>query len=276
MSKETEPAQLTFWEHLDALRATLIRIAVIVVVCSVVLFCCKDFLFRVILAPKDADFITYRLFNLIAPLMQQEGTEAFHVELINTALTGQFLTHMKVAIYAGILCASPYILYQLFRFVSPALYADERRYAVRVVGFGYLLFLAGVLVSYFLIFPFTFRFLGTYQVSTAVGNLITLESYISTFTLLSLSLGIVFEMPMLCWFFAKLGFVTADFMRRYRRHAIVLILIIAAIITPTSDVFTLMLVSLPMYLLYEVSIIIVRATRSHRGTASDKTGDSTD
>ncbi len=276
MSKDTGPTQLTFWEHLDALRTTIIRIAVIVVVYSVVLFCCKDFLFRVILAPKDADFVTYRLFNLIAPLTQQGGTEAFHVELINTALAGQFLTHMKVAIYAGILCASPYILYQLFRFVSPALYADERRYAVRVVGFGYLLFLAGVLVSYFLIFPFTFRFLGTYQVSAAVGNLITLESYISTFTLLSLSLGIVFEMPMLCWLFAKLGFITADFMRRYRRHAIVVILIIAAIITPTSDVFTLMLVSLPMYMLYEVSIIIVRATRSPRPGASDKMSDFAD
>ncbi len=264
MSKDKELAQLSFWDHLEALRTTIIRIAVIVIVCSVVLFCFKDFLFRVILAPKDADFVTYRLFDFITPLLQQEETGTFHVDLINTALAGQFLIHMKVAVYAGILCASPYILYQLFRFVSPALYADERRYAVRVVGWGYLLFLAGVLVSYFLIFPFTFRFLGTYQVNGAVNNLISLESYVSTFTLLSLSLGIVFEMPMLCWLFAKLGFITDTFMRRYRRHAIVVILTIAAIITPTSDVFTLLLVSLPMWLLYEVSVYIVRMTISHR------------
>ncbi|MCI7162038.1 MAG: twin-arginine translocase subunit TatC, partial [Butyricimonas virosa] len=127
-----------------------------------------------------------------------------------------------------------------------------------VVGYGYIMFMVGVLISYFLIFPLTFRFLGTYQVSDQVENMISLQSYISTLLMMSLAMGIVFEIPILSWLFAKLGFISADFMRRYRRHAVVIILVVAAIITPTSDVFTLLLVSLPMWLLYEVSILIVK------------------
>ena len=129
---------------------------------------------------------------------------------------------------------------------------------MRVVGYGYIMFMVGVLISYFLIFPLTFRFLGTYQVSDQVENMISLQSYISTLLMMSLAMGIVFEIPILSWLFAKLGFISADFMRRYRRHAVVIILVVAAIITPTSDVFTLLLVSLPMWLLYEVSILIVK------------------
>ena len=165
---------------------------------------------------------------------------------------------MKTALCAGVLCASPYILYQLFRFASPALYDNERRYAVRMVGGGYAMFSLGVLISYFLIFPLTFRFLGTYQVSGEVDNLIALDSYISTLVMMCLAMGIVFEIPILSWLFAKLGFLSADFMRSYRKHAVVIILIVAAIITPTSDVFTLSLVALPMWVLYEVSILIVK------------------
>lgn len=165
---------------------------------------------------------------------------------------------MKTALCAGFMCASPYIIYQLFRFVSPALYSNERRYVVRVVGGGYVMFTLGVLVSYFLIFPLTFRFLGTYQVSGDVENMITLQSYISTLMMMSLAMGIVFEIPILSWLFAKLGLISAAFMRRYRKHAIVIILVVAAVITPTSDVFTLSLVALLMWILYEVSIWIVK------------------
>ena len=143
------------------------------------------------------------------------------------------------------------------RFISPALYEDEKAYVYKVVGFGYVMFIVGVLLSYFLIFPLTFRFLGTYQVSGDVANMISLESYISTFMGMNLMVGLVFELPIICWLFAKLGFLTADFMKNHRKHAVVLILIIAAIITPTSDVFTLSLVSFPMWLLYELSILIV-------------------
>ena len=258
MEQASESEKQSFWDHLDILRASLVKIAAVTAVFAVVAFFFKVALFSVILAPKDADFITYRWLYFFSGWVTDEQAQDFYVKLINTGLAQQFMIHMKVAMCTGVLCASPYILYQLFRFVSPALYANERRYVVRVVGYGYIMFMVGVLISYFLIFPLTFRFLGTYQVSDQVENMISLQSYISTLLMMSLAMGIVFEIPILSWLFAKLGFISADFMRRYRRHAVVIILVVAAIITPTSDVFTLLLVSLPMWLLYEVSIWIVK------------------
>lgn len=250
---------MTFWEHLDVLRAAIVRIIVVVVLCGIVAFMFKDQLFAIVLAPKDAGFITYRLlFQLSSLVGSNADGGVFFVQLVNTGLAQQFVIHVKTAMCFGVICSSPYIIYQLFRFVSPALYDNERRYVVRVVGFGYLMFLLGALVSYFLIFPLTFRFLGTYQVSGEVTNMITLDSYISTLMTMTLAMGIVFEIPILSWLFAKLGFLNSAFMRRYRKHAIVIILIVAAVITPTSDVFTLLVVSLPMYLLYEFSIVLVR------------------
>ena len=258
MEQASESEKQSFWDHLDILRASLVKIAAVTAVFAVVAFFFKEALFSVILAPKDADFITYRWLYFFSGWVTDEQAQDFYVKLINTGLAQQFMIHMKVAMCTGVLCASPYILYQLFRFVSPALYANERKYVVRVVGYGYIMFMVGVLISYFLIFPLTFRFLGTYQVSDQVENMISLQSYISTLLMISLAIGIVFEIPILSWLFAKLGFISADFMRRYRRHAVVIILVVAAIITPTSDVFTLLLVSLPMWLLYEVSILIVK------------------
>ena len=258
MEQASESEKQSFWDHLDILRASLVKIAAVIAVFAVVAFFFKEALFSVILAPKDADFITYRWLYFFSGWVTDEQAQDFYVKLINTGLAQQFMIHMKVAMCTGVLCASPYILYQLFRFVSPALYANERKYVVRVVGYGYIMFMVGVLISYFLIFPLTFRFLGTYQVSDQVENMISLQSYISTLLMMSLAMGIVFEIPILSWLFAKLGFISADFMRRYRRHAVVIILVVAAIITPTSDVFTLLLVSLPMWLLYEVSILIVK------------------
>lgn len=249
---------MSFWEHLDVLRGTIWRIALASVVCGVVAFCFKDELFDIILAPKDAHFITYRLFELLGSWIPgNKGVEAFSVNLVNTGLAGQFAIHMKVALYAGIVVASPYTIYLLLRFITPALYDNERRYTYRLVGGGYMMFVLGMLLNYFLIFPFTFRFLGTYQVSSEVENMITLESYMDTLMMLSLMLGILFELPVVCWLLGKMGILTKAFMRHYRRHAIVVILIIAAVITPTSDVFTITLVSLPIWLLYELSILFV-------------------
>lgn len=259
MSAAPDLQKMTFWDHLDALRGVIFKVILVTVVFGMIAFLFKDELFRIVLAPKDAGFITYRWLDSIGGIFSPAESQTFSVELINTGLAGQFLIHMKTALCAGVLCASPYILYQLFRFVSPALYEDERRYALTVVGSGYVMFIVGVLVSYFLIFPLTFRFLGTYQVASEVDNLISLDSYMSTLIMMSLSMGLVFEMPVLAWLFGKLGFLTPQFMRRYRRHAIVVILIVAAIITPTSDIFTLLMVSLPMWLLYEVSIFLVRS-----------------
>ena len=252
---------LSFWEHLDELRTVIIRIIIPIVLLALIAFCFKETLFDIVLAPANADFITYRFFNQIAAITGAQGAD-FTVQLINTGLARQFIVHMKTAICAGVLCASPYIVYQAFLFLSPALYANERHYVVHVAGAGYLMFALGVLLSYFLVFPLTFRFLGTYQVSGSVVNMITLDSYMSTLISMSFALGIVFEMPVLAWLFAKLNLISADFMRRYRKHAVVIILCIAAIITPTSDMFTMLIVAAPMSLLYEASIVIVKHTAS--------------
>ena len=255
---------LSFWEHLDELRGVLFRILALTLVLSLAAFCFKDFLFAVILAPKEEDFVTYRLLRQLSELW---GTTTFpeaNVRLINTALAEQFLIHIRAAFSAGILGASPYILCSLYRFVAPALYVRERRYAVPLLASAYLLFLAGSAVCYFLVFPLTFRFLGTYQVSAEVPNLITLTSYISTLFSMTLALGVVFEIPVLSWIMGKLGLLSASFMRRYRRHVAVGLLVLAAIITPTSDVLTLLLVALPMWLLYEASILLVAFTTKEK------------
>ncbi|MBQ2333273.1 MAG: twin-arginine translocase subunit TatC, partial [Prevotella sp.] len=148
--------------------------------------------------------------------------------------------------------------YQIFRFVSPALYTNERKYAVGIVGSAYIMFMLGNLLNYFLIFPFTLKFLGTYQVSNDVANMLTLQSYMDTLFILSLMIGVVFELPVVTWILGKMGFIDKQMMQQYRKHAIVLILIIAAIITPTTDAFTLIIVSVPIWLLYELSVLIVK------------------
>ena len=241
---------LTFWDHLDVLRSSLIRMAVAVMVLGVAAFCLKDLLFSVVLAPRSSDFVTYQLL----------GVDAFHINLMNTGLTEQFMIHMRTAIYAGLLLASPYILYELFRFVSPGLYQNERRYAVWIVGAAYVMFLMGTLVNYFIVFPLTVRFLGTYQVSPDVANMLTLQSYIDTLLGMSLVMGVVFELPVVCGLMGRMGLINSQMMAQFRRHAVVAILVVSAIITPTTDVFTLFVVALPIYLLYELSIQIVKIT----------------
>ena len=262
--------ELTFWDHLDVLRGSLFKIVVVTVLFMVIAFIMKDTLFSIILAPKESDFITYRLLEKAAHLFSPTATmDTFQVQLINTGLANQFMVHMKMALFAGVLCASPYIIYLLFNFVAPALYENEKRYAVRVVGGGYVMFMLGVLLSYFLIFPFTFRFLGTYQVSEDVVNMIALESYTDTLWTMNFLMGVVFEIPIICWLLAKFGLLKPGMMKEYRRHAIVVILIVAAIITPTTDVFSLLLVSTPVMLLYEFSIFIVKHTVSPQKKEED-------
>ena len=258
-----EDDNLTFWDHLDELRGTLLKIIGVAVLFGIVAFIFKEQLFDIVLAPSKSDFVTYRLLNRLAELAGSAVAD-FNIDLVNISLAQQFIIHMKTALYAGLLCASPYIIYAILSFISPAFYTHERRYVYTLVGCAYVMFVVGVLLCYFLIYPLTFRFLGTYQVSAEVANMISLDSYMSTFTSMSLMLGLVFEMPVLCWLFAKLGMLKAEFMRNYRKHAIVVILVLAAIITPTSDIFTLSLVSVPMWLLYELSIKVVSVTQKNR------------
>ncbi len=239
---------VSFWDHLEVLRWVIVRILVVVAVMACVAFLWKEGLFGIVLAPAKSDFIVYRWM----------GAEPFALQLVNTQLAEQFMAHLRTAVYAGVLVASPYVLYQLFGFVAPALYDRERKYAVRALGWTYAMFIVGTLVNYFLVFPLTVRFLGTYQVSEEVVNMLTLQSYMDTFFMMAIVLGVVFELPVLCACLGKMGILSADMMRKYRRHAIVVILIAAAIITPTVDMFTLIVVSLPIWLLYEVSIHVVK------------------
>ncbi len=239
---------MTFWDHLDELRGVIIRALLVTTVAAAVAFCLKEPLFDIVLAPRSGDFITYRLL----------GVEPFEISLMNTGLTEQFMIHLKTAFYAGLLVASPYIIYLLFGFIQPALYDNERRYATTLVGSGYLMFMVGTLLNYLLIFPLTVRFLGTYQVSPDVANMLTIQSYIDTLLMMSLVMGIVFELPVVCWLLGRMGLINARMMGQWRKHAIVAILIVAAIITPTTDAFTLFVVALPIWLLYELSILIVK------------------
>lgn len=225
------------------------------VVSSVVCFCFKDTLFSIVLAPKSPQFVTYRLIEKLTGLRQ-----TFDVGLVSVDLAQQFLVHMKVALMAGFVIVMPYIIFVLFRFVSPGLYDHERHNTAWAATGGYVMFVLGLLLSYFVIFPLTFRFLGTYQVDATVENHITLTSYISVFVLLGVAMGLMFEMPVVGWLLARVGVLHSSAMSRVRRYAVVVILVLAAIITPTGDPFTLMVVALPLYLLYEFSIVIVKKT----------------
>ena len=258
---------MSFWDHLDVLRGSLLKIAAVTLACGAAAFCFKEEVFAVLLAPRDPDFVTYRLLERVSGWFGGGATEDFSIPLINTGLAEQLMIHLKVSVYAGFLVSSPYTLYLLFHFISPALYENERRYSSRVVVSGYAMFVAGVLASYFVLFPLTFRFLGTYQVSPDVENMITLQSYMGTFLMMNLAMGIVFELPVVCWLLGELGILTAEFMRRFRRHAVVVILVAAALITPTTDMFTMLIVALPIWLLYEASILIVRRTGKAREEA---------
>lgn len=237
----------TFWGHLEVLRVCLWRIIVAVLIGGIAAFCLKEELFSFVLAPTHGDFIVYRWLD----------AGDFNLHLINTGLTEQMMIHLKMALFAGVLVASPYIIYVLFGFVAPALYDNERRYSVRLVVSAYVMFIVGIIINYLVVFPFTVRFLGTYQVSSDIDNMLTISSYIDTLLMMSLTFGIVFEIPMLSWLLARFGLLKAEWMKAFRRHAFVAILIVAAVITPTTDIFTLFIVAMPIWLLYEMSIVIV-------------------
>ena len=238
----------SFWDHLEDLRGSLIKIVVAVLLFSTLAFCFKEILFKIVLAPKDSSFFMYKLF----------GGGDFSIQLMNVGLTEQFMIHLKTAFAFGVLMASPYVIYVLFDFIRPALYEKEREHSMGIVLSSYLMFMVGVAVNYLFIFPLTVRFLGTYQVSEQVRNMLTLQSYMDTLLMMSIVFGIIFEIPIVSWLLARFGLLKAEYMTRYRRHAIVAILVIAAIITPTGDAFTLLIVSLPIWLLYELSVVIVK------------------
>ena len=256
---EDAQSEMSFWDHLDELRRVLMRIILATVVIGVAVFMFKDEVFAAVLAPSKGDFITYRWINHLLVLLGWDSMliPDTDITLINTQLAAQFMTHITVSMTLGLLVAAPYVVYELFGFVKPALYEDERRYSNRIMAAVVILFFVGVAMNYFVIFPVSVRFLGTYQVNEGVINTIALSSYISTFTTLSLMMGLVFEIPVLAYFLARAGMISGDILARYRRHAFVVIMVVSALITP-PDAFTLALMTIPLYGLYEVSILIAR------------------
>lgn len=249
---------MTFGGHLEVLRRMMFRILAVTVALAVLVFCFKETTFSVLFAPSNSEFVTYRAIErLCAAVGVQFHFTPYNVDFINTELSSQFMTHLTTSVYLALLGASPYIMVELFRFITPALYDDERRYSIVIAVAVFSLFILGVLMSYYVLFPFAFRFLGTYQVDARVVNHINLDSYITTFTTLTFLMGVVFQIPVITFFLAKMGIVESDTMVHYRRHAMVLIALVAAVITP-PDVLTLVLVTIPMYALYEASIIIAR------------------
>lgn len=248
----------SFWAHLDDLKGHLVRIVAVVVVFTAAAFGFKELLFEAVLAPTRGSFATYRLMEwLHLAALPAEGEPL--VQLINTGLASQFLIHLRVSLCVGALVALPYVIYSLFSFISPALYDHERRHTRHYVVGGYVMFLAGCALSYFVIFPFTFRFLAGYQVSSVVPNMIALESYISTLLGMTIVMGALFEIPVVCALLARLGVLHHSPMVSIRRYAIVVALVVAAIITPTGDPFTLMLVAVPIWGLYELGVWVVCA-----------------
>ena len=225
----------SFWDHLDELRSALLKSLGAWLVASVVAFVCKEPLFAVLMKPLGAE-----------------------QKLINIDVTAQFVTHVQVALCIGFVVALPLMIWWLYGFVAPALYRQEKRYTVIFMVCAVLLFAAGVALNYFLIFPLSFRFLSEYQVSPAVVNQISLSSYFSLLLVLSILMGLLFDVPVVTWLLSRLGILRPEYLKRYRRHVFVALLIVAAVITPTGDPFTLLLVTLPVYGLYELSILIIR------------------
>ena len=260
MFSKNNSGEMSFLDHLEALRWHLFRSAIAVIALALILFFFKEFLFDyILLAPKHPDFLTYRALcslGLKIGMGEELCVNVIPFTLISTDLSAQFTTHMWVAFIGGVVIAFPYIIWELWRFVKPALSVKERTFARGIVFYTSFLFLTGILFGYYIITPMTVNFLGSYQVSEEVKNTIALDSFISTVTTMTLLSGIVFELPIVVYFLSKIGILTPMFMRTYRRHAVVLILILAAVITPTSDVTTLLLVAIPLYVLYELSILV--------------------
>lgn len=257
-NNNSDPTMMTFSGHLEVLRQMLFRIVAVVFVSSILIFYFKDKTFEIILAPSDSNFVTYKtLESLLDKIDISFQFDNFEVALITTELSSQFMTHFSTSLYLGLLITSPYILCEIIRFVTPALYENEKKNSWILVTSMYFLFIIGMAINYFIIFPFSVRFLGTYSVASKVHSTITLDSYMDTFTSLSLVMGFIFLIPIISYILAINDIVCYDKISGYRKHAIIVIATIAAVITP-PDVMTLLLVAIPLYILFEISLLIVK------------------
>lgn len=254
-----EEREMTFWEHLEELRGTLWRILIAIILVSILAFTFKEILFdRILLAPKSKDFITYRLLCHLSEKLSLPSLciDPSGFNLININLAGQFISHMNISLIAGLILSLPYVLWELWRFVKPGLTVKEIRYSRGLVTITTFLFLLGIAFSYFIVAPLMINFLGSYEVSPSVSNQISLTSYVSSISLMTLLMGLLFELPVSVLFLTRIGILSPGFLKKYRKHTAVGILIIAGIITPSPDVFSQLIVALPLYALFELSLLI--------------------
>jgi sec-independent protein translocase protein TatC len=252
--------EMSFFAHIDALRGHLFRSSLVVVLLAVVLFCFPEILFdQIIFAPLKSDFLTYRAFCRLSHFLQLGDQLCFgnyNFKLQSLGLSDQFTSQMWIAFIGGLIIGSPYVLWEIWKFIQPALKEKEKKASVLFIFSASFLFISGALFSYYVIAPLMINFLGNYQVSSMVENNFTMDSYISTVTTLTLATGLMFELPILIYFLTQFGLVTPQFLRKYRKHAFVIILIIAGVITPSPDVTSQLLVAFPLYFLYEASIFV--------------------
>jgi len=258
--RKKKEAEMSFLEHLEELRWHIIRSAISIFAFAIIAFVMKEFIFdTIILAPKSADFWTNRMFSELGDLI---GSEAIKINqedlnLIAIKMADQFMMHIMVSIIAGLIISSPVVFYEFWRFIKPALYEKEKKHASGAVFFTTVLFLLGVLFGYFLIVPLSIHFLGSYNISDEVVNQINTRSYISTLTSISFASGVVFLIPIFSYFLSKVGILTPQFMKTYRKHAYVVMLLMSAVITP-PDIFSQVMVCFPLVFLYEIGIMISR------------------
>lgn len=258
---------MSFWDHLDEFRGVLIKMALTLITVGTALFIFMPEIFdKVILWPCESDFPLYRAFASTAgstsSLLPDFSGEGFSVSLINIQLASQLFVHMSTSLHLALIICFPIVVYQLWCFISPGLYPEERRGAKKAFLFANTMFYLGVTVGYFIVFPLALRFLADYQLSEKIPNTITLDSYMDNFMTITMLMGVVFELPLLAWLLGKIGLLTRGFFARYRRHAIVALLVAAALITPTGDPFTLFAVFIPLYALWEGSAMLVPKSTS--------------
>src|SRR5690554_1543325 len=254
--------EMSFWDHLEEFRWTLIRIIIAVFVLAIAGFILVPKIFdSIILAPSSSDFVTYRFLenaSQFIPFLPDFSTDAFKAQMLNINMTTQSMTYISTSLALAVLLAISYILYELWRFISPALYENETKGVKMAFGFGGVMFVIGCLVGYFMVFPLIFRFLITFELSETIKNTISLDSYMNNFYTLILIMGVVFELPLVFWLLSNLGLIYRSFFKSYRRHAVVGSMVLAAIITPSGDPFSLIVVTIPLYMLWEISAFVVK------------------
>ncbi|NDV68362.1 twin-arginine translocase subunit TatC [Dysgonomonas sp. 25] len=253
---------MTFWDHLEEFRWTLLRSLVALFIFGVLCFIAMPYIYdSIIMAPTNSNFYLYKYLckaTSAVPFLPDFCDDSFHVDIININMTSQFFRHITTSLWLALILSFPYLIFEIWKFVRPALYESEKKSFKWAFTFGTLMFFIGCIVGYSLVFPMTFRFLATYQLSEMIVNQISLDSYMDNFLMLIFMMGVVFELPLISWVLSQLGLLYKSFFKRYRRHAIVGLLVLSAFITPSGDPFTLSVVFVPLYFLYELSAFFVK------------------